>query len=332
MNRNPTHPSNEVFVVSPGEEGLRLDVFCASRLEGSSRSRIQKLIKSGAVLVDSAPRPSSHIVKTGETVRIEMPAPESAGDGPEPQEIPLRVVFEDDDIVVVNKHAGIVVHPAVGNPDGTVVNALLGRGIRLSGVGGRDRPGVVHRLDKDTSGLLVLAKTDRAYKSLAEQIGARKVRKTYHAIVWGHLGTPARRIDAPIARHPVDRKKMAVAQRGGRTALTEAFVVDTFAHFDYIRVNIVTGRTHQIRVHLAHISHPILGDPVYGGRRTRGLPADAGERARFWGIANMMHRQALHASAISFEHPVTGEPAAFATALPDDMRSVLEALYRHDKM
>ena len=332
MNPNQTHPSSEIFVVSGGEQGLRLDVFCASRLEGCSRSRIQKLIKSGAVLVDSTLRPASHIVRTGESVRVEMPAPASSDGEPEPQKIPLCVVFEDDDIVVVNKHAGIVVHPAVGNPDGTVVNALLGSGVRLSGVGGRDRPGVVHRLDKDTSGLLVLAKTDRAYKGLAEQIGARRVRKIYHAIVWGHLGTPARTIDAPIARHPVERKKMAVAERGGRAALTEAFVVDTFAHFDYIRVNIVTGRTHQIRVHLAHISHPILGDSVYGGRRPRGLPAEAGARARLGGIVKMMPRQALHASAISFEHPVTGEPAEFATALPNDMRSVLEALYRHDKV
>ena len=332
MNPNPTHPSNEPFVVSPAEEGLRLDVFCASRLEGYSRNRIQKLIKSGAVLVDFTRRPASHAVRTGESVRIEIPAPESSGAEPQPQDIPLRVVFEDADIVVVNKHAGIVVHPAAGNRDGTVVNALLGKGIRLSSVGGQDRPGVVHRLDKDTSGLLVLAKTDGAYRGLADQISARKVRKIYHAIVWGHLGTRARKIDAPIARHPVDRKKMAVARRGGRAALTEVFVVDTFAHFDYIRVNIVTGRTHQIRVHLAHISHPVLGDPVYGGRRSRGLPADAVGRARLGRIVQMIERQALHASAISFDHPVTGQLLEFATALPDDMRSVLEALYRYDKI
>ncbi len=318
-------------MVAPDEEGLRLDVFCASRLEGYSRSRIQKLIKAGAVLVDAVARPAGYAVRKGESVGIELPAPAIAGDGPAPQEIPLRVVFEDDDIIVVNKHAGIVVHPAPGHQDGTVVNALLGRGTRLSSIGGRDRPGVVHRLDKDTSGLLVLAKTDRAYKGLAEQIGGRTVRKIYHAIVWGHLGTPRKRIDAPIGRHPVDRKKMAVSQRRGRAALTEAFVVDSFAHFDYIRVHIVTGRTHQIRVHLAHIAHPVLGDPVYGARRTRGLPTEAGSRARLGGIIKMMQRQALHASSISFEHPVTGETAVFATALPDDMRSVLEALYRFDK-
>ena len=332
MSPHPTHPSNDVFVVSGGEEGLRLDVFCASRLDGYSRNRIQKLIRSGAVLVDSAPRGASHIVKTGEKVRIEIPAPAPAGGEPAPQNIPLRVVFEDDDIVVVNKHAGIVVHPGAGNPDGTVVNALLGMGIRLSGVGGRDRPGVVHRLDKDTSGVLVLAKTDRAYKGLAEKIGAREVRKIYHAIVWGHLGAPERKIEASIARHPVYRKKMAVAARGGRAALTVAFVVDTFAHFDYIRVNIVTGRTHQIRVHLAHISHPVLGDSAYGARRSRGLPSDGVERARLGGIVKMMQRQALHASKISFDHPVTGEPVEFVTALPEDMRSVLEALYRYDKL
>jgi len=329
---NQKHPSIEVFVVSGGEEGLRLDVFCASRLAGSSRSRIQKLIKSGSVLVESVRRPASYAVRAGESVVVEIPGTALAGEEPRPQNIPIRVIFEDDDIVVVNKHAGIVVHPAAGHPDGTVVNALLGRGISLSGIGGRDRPGVVHRLDKDTSGVLVLAKTDRAYRSLAEQIGARTVRKIYHAIVWGHLGTPDRKIEAPIARHPVDRKRMAVASRGGRAAITEAFVVDTFAHFDYIRVNIVTGRTHQIRVHLAHISHPILGDPVYGARRSRGPSAERAERAQLGGIVKMMQRQALHASAISFDHPVTSGPMEFATALPDDMRSVLEALYRRDKM
>ncbi len=284
MNRNPTHPSNEVFVVSPGEEGLRLDVFCASRLEGSSRSRIQKLIKSGAVLVDSAPRPSSHIVKTGETVRIEMPAPESAGDGPEPQEIPLRVVFEDDDIVVVNKHAGIVVHPAVGNPDGTVVNALLGRGIRLSGVGGRDRPGVVHRLDKDTSGLLVLAKTDRAYKSLAEQIGARKVRKTYHAIVWGHLGIPARRIDAPIARHPVDRQENGGgAARRPHRAHGGVCRRHLCAFRLYSRQHCYGQDASDPRASRAHLPSDSRR-PCLRRAPDAGLPADAGERARIWGI------------------------------------------------
>lgn len=332
VNQNPIKPTTEVFTVSPGEGGLRLDIFCASRLAGCSRSRVQKLIKSGAVLVDSASKPASHILKPGESIRIEIAAPARSDEEPVPQDIPLRVVFEDGDLVVINKQPGIVVHPAVGNPDGTVVNALLGRGTPLSSLGGRDRPGIVHRLDKDTSGLLILAKTDRAYRGLAEQISGREIRKIYHAIVWGHLGVPARRIEAPIARDPVHRTRMAVARHGGRAALTEVFVVDTFEHFDYIRLNIITGRTHQIRVHLAHISHPILGDRVYGGSRLKGSPANASIRARIEGLVKAMQRQALHASRISFTHPVTGHPMEFSTALPDDMRSVLEALYREDKV
>lgn len=327
-----THPASktELFVVPSAEEGRRLDVFCVSRLEGHSRSQIQKLIRTGCVLVDSKRQPASHCLRAGETVRVEISAP-PARETPEGQDIQVSVVFEDEDIVVVNKAAGLVVHPGAGNRSGTLVNALLGRGSRLSSLGGEDRPGVVHRLDKDTSGLLVLARTDRAYKGLAAQIETRSVEKTYHAIVWGHLGMASMRIDAPIARHPVHRKRMAVARRGGREALTEAFVVDTFEHFDYIRVIIFTGRTHQIRVHLASISHPILGDPVYGGRRGRESMPNGRARTRMSSILGVMQRQALHASSLCFDHPVSGRRLEFRTALPGDMRQVLEFLYREEK-
>jgi 23S rRNA pseudouridine1911/1915/1917 synthase len=331
VNRNRNNRI-ESFVVSPDEEGLRLDVFCAARIGGLSRSQIQKLIRAGHIVVDSASRPSSSILKSGEEVRVAVPPPAPSDSEPVPQDIPVRVVFEDDDLIVINKDAGIVVHPAEGNRDGTVVNALLGRGVRLSSLGGQNRPGVVHRLDKDTSGVLILAKTDRAYGGLAHQIGAREVRKTYHAIIWGHLGVPAQRINAPIARHPVHRQRMAVAKRGGREALTEVFAVDTFEHFDYIRVITVTGRTHQIRVHLSHITHPILGDPVYGGRRVKAAPESARIRARMGVLLKLMQRQALHASSISFAHPITGQRLGFKTALPDDMRSALELLYREERL
>lgn len=307
-------------------------MFCAARVEELSRSQIQKLIKAGHVLVDSLPKPASFILKNGEEVRVEVPAPAPSDSEPVPQNIPLRVVFEDDDLIVINKDAGIVVHPAEGNREGTVVNALLGRGVPLSSLGGPDRPGVVHRLDKDTSGVLVLAKTDRAYRELARQMGAREIHKVYHAIIWGHLGVPARTIDLPIARHPFHRQRMAVAKRGGRDALTGVFAIDTFEHFEYIRVITVTGRTHQIRVHLAHISHPILGDPVYGGRRMRGASSSARVLARMGVLLKLMQRQALHASSISFVHPVTGKRLALRTALPDDMRSVLEVLYREERI
>jgi 23S rRNA pseudouridine1911/1915/1917 synthase len=321
-----------VFVVSPDEEGLRLDLFLVSRLEGVSRSRIQKLIRTGHVLVDFTHRLAGYSLRGGETVRVDVPEPAPSEHGLVAQDIPVKIVFEDDDIVVVNKDAGIVVHPASGNREGTLVNALLGRGVSLSNVGGEDRPGVVHRLDKDTSGLLVLAKTDRAYKTLAERIAARELEKTYHAITWGHLGVPSKQIDAPITRHPVHRQRMAVARRGGRVALTEVFVVDTFEHFDYIRVITLTGRTHQIRVHLSSISHPVLGDPVYGGRRAKDTSWDARTRARMSVLIKLIPRQALHATRIGFTHPVTGRRMEFRTALPEDIRSALELLYREERV
>ena len=330
MNNNKVNRI-ELFVVSPEEEGLRLDVFSVARLGGFSRSQIQRLIKAGHAAVDTAPRPPSYILKAGEEVRLEIPPPAPTDSEPVPQDIPLRVVFEDDDLIVINKEAGLVVHPAEGNRDGTVVNALLGRGVRLSSLGGQNRPGVVHRLDKDTSGVLVLAKTDRAYGELARQMSAREVDKRYHAIIWGHLGVRAQRIDAPIARHPVHRQRMAVARRGGRQAVTEVFLVDTFEHFDYIRVITVTGRTHQIRVHLSHIAHPVLGDAVYGGRRAKAERESAQSRGRMGVLLKLMQRQALHASSISFAHPVTGRRLRFQTALPDDMRSALEFLCRAER-
>jgi 23S rRNA pseudouridine1911/1915/1917 synthase len=237
-------------------------------------------------------------------------------------------VFEDDAIVVVNKAAGIVVHPAHGNWDGTLVNALLGRGTGLSTIGG-DRPGVVHRLDKDTSGLIVLAKTDRAHRALSAAIKQHEFEKTYHAIVVGNVRTRSVSIDAPLARHPVQRQKMAVAKSGGRPARTEVFVVDTYYHFDYIRVTTQTGRTHQIRVHMAHVGNPLLGDAVYGGRKLRAGKGAA--RATFEHIVKRMTRHALHASRLAFSHPETGDRVTFTTALPPDMRFVLEAIYREDR-
>ena len=320
-----------MIVASPDDEGHRLDVFCVSRLEGFSRSQIQRFIKAGRILVDATRKPPSHPLRAGETVRIEWPETASSAPVLVAQDIPVNVVFEDGEIIVVNKDAGVVVHPAPGNRDGTLVNALLGRGLALSGLGGEDRPGVVHRLDKDTSGLLVLAQTDRAYKALAAQIAAHEIEKTYHAITWGHLGVGSKRIDAPITRHPVHRQRMSVARRGGREAVTEVFVVDTFEHFDYIRVITVTGRTHQIRVHLASISHPVLGDPVYGGRRIRDSMTNTRTRARMNAILDAIRRQALHASKLCFAHPASGRRMEFRTALPADMRLVMELLYRGEK-
>lgn len=314
------------MAVGPDGDGLRLDIFCAHHVDALSRSQIQRLNREGHILVDGRPRPDHYALRDGEVVEISVPPPPRAT-GPAPQPLPLRVAFEDDHILVINKEAGMVAHPAHGNRDGTLVNAVLGRGTPLSNLGGEARPGIVHRLDKDTSGLIVLAKTDEAFGGLTRSIKNREFAKVYHAIVWGNLGRGHLRIDAPIARHPVNRQKMAVPRRGGRGAMTDVFVVDTFESFDYIRVVTLTGRTHQIRVHLSHISHPILGDSVYGGRRKKGLSSSTRVRDGMNRLLKLMTRQALHASRLSFEHPVTGEPLDFRTALPEDMRLSLEVLH-----
>jgi 23S rRNA pseudouridine1911/1915/1917 synthase len=302
--------------------GERLDRFCAAHLPAISRTQAQALNAGGGIRVDGRARPDSYALRPGEEVVIDtalLPRPHSAA--PQPQALPVTVVFEDESIVVVNKAAGVVVHPAHGNWDGTLVNALLGRGTALSSIGG-DRPGVVHRLDKDTSGLIVLAKTDGAHRALSALIKAHELEKTYHAIVLGNVRARALAVEGAIARHPVHRKKMAVVSTGGRPARTEVFVVDTYFHFDYIRVTTKTGRTHQIRVHMAHAGNPLLGDAVYGSRKLKG-PAEL--------IARSLGRHALHASRLSFAHPSTGVRLTFTTALASDMRAVLESIYRQDR-
>jgi 23S rRNA pseudouridine1911/1915/1917 synthase len=334
-----TQPHRISLTVTPGDEGLRLDRFCASRVEVLSRNQVQTLNGKGGVTVDGDSRPDSYPVRAGEVVEIDVdrlspPGFEGGEDGkprrPVAQDIVVPVVFEDAEVVVVNKPAGMVVHPAHGNWDGTLVNALLGRGTSLSTLGSPERPGVVHRLDKDTSGLMVLAKTDDAYRRLATSFKDGTVRKVYHAIVWGGLPQEVMSIDAPIGRHPVQRQRMAVVEAAGKAARTELFVVDRYTRFDYIRVTTLTGRTHQIRVHLTHIGHPLLGDPVYGGRRRRARASNAVSKDdRLLGI---LRRHALHASRLSFQHPSTREWMSYQSALPADMRLALETIHRHDRI
>jgi 23S rRNA pseudouridine1911/1915/1917 synthase len=322
----------ELLVGEP-EAGERLDRFCAAALPALSRTQVQALNAAGGILVNGRRRPDSHPVGAGDSIHIDadlLPRREARGGGPAAQRIDVSVVYEDDALVVVNKAAGLVVHPAHGNWDGTLVNALLGRGTALAGLGGGDRPGVVHRLDKDTSGVIVLAKTDAAYRALAADIKERRFDKTYHAIVWGNVRAPRVTVDEPLARHPVHRQRMAVVA-GGRPATTEVIVVDTYYHFDYIRASTRTGRTHQIRVHLAHIGNPLLGDAVYGGRRQRIRTGRDRAREAMERLAKIMRRHALHASELSFTHPDTGQRMRFATALPADMRLALEVLYREDR-
>ena len=329
-------PENITFTVAESEAGRRLDRVCAARHPGLSRNQIQIVNGLGGIIVDGNARPDSYRLSAGETVEIRAGEVRregwNPGDVPGPEDIPLTVVYQDDDIVVVNKPAGLVVHPAHGNPGGTLVNALLGRGVTLATLGSPQRPGIVHRLDKDTSGLMVVARTDNAYGRLVEGLKDREVRKEYHAIVRGNIGRASMSIDAPIGRHPVERQRMTVPKTGGKAAVSQLIVVDSYSHFDYIRVAIYTGRTHQIRVHMSHVSHPLLGDPVYGGRQVKGRASGSRTRATYEKLSKIMHRQALHASLLSFSHPVTGRQLTFRVALPDDMRLALETLYREDRI
>ena len=273
------------------DAGTRLDSFLAGRLEGVTRSAAARLIESGCVTVDGRPTGKSVRMTGGETVCVLLPEAEE----PEarPQDIPLDVVYEDSDVIVVNKPVGMVVHPAAGHPDGTLVNALLHHCAgSLSGVGGQLRPGIVHRIDRDTSGLIIAAKNDAAHLGLSAQLSDHTLARTYECLVTGNLREDSGTVDAPIGRHPTDRKKMAVNTRNGRRAVTHWEVIARYNGVTHVRCRLETGRTHQIRVHMAHIGHPILGDTVYGAKKP--VPGLAG--------------QCLQAVELRFIHPRTGEP------------------------
>lgn len=303
------------LTVGDGEAG-RLDKFVSGRLD-LSRTRVQALLAEGGVTVDGRVAKKSEAVVPGSTVEVVVPPAEPV-DIP-PEAIPLDVVWEDDDLAVVNKPAGMVVHPAPGHRTGTLVNALLHRMPDIEGVGGRLRPGIVHRLDRDTSGLLVVAKTDRAHRGLSDALRRRRVKRLYLAAVWGHLDESPMTIDAPIGRDRKDRKRMAVVE-GGRHALTRVKVRERWDRADLLDVALKTGRTHQIRVHLAHCGHPVVGDPVYGEGWVRGM----GGPGRQWAMEldRRTLRQFLHAAQLVFDHPVTGERMRFEAPLPVDLATV----------
>ena len=313
---DPTSPSpvdpedGDLFLVTPDEAGTRLDQFCQAELAGVSRARVQAWIAEGQVRLNDRPAKPAQRLRAGDRVFVAAPPPPEDARAL-PEAIPLAVVYEDDDLLVIDKPAGMVVHPAPGAPSGTLVNALLHhcRG-GLSGIGGVARPGIVHRLDKDTSGLLVVAKNDRAHLGLSAQIAAKTAERRYWAVVGGHMPAPEGRIDAPIARHPTHRKKMAVVP-GGRVAATRWRVLGSYKGFDWLECSLETGRTHQIRVHLAHVGHPVVGDPVYGGDRT--LPVK-------------LPGQALHARELSFDHPRTGARMTFTAAPPVAFEKLLSYL------
>lgn len=290
------------------QDGLRIDRYIAERVPDLSRSFVHKLLEEGRITVGGQVPKASYKVEAGDSIVVRVPQPEPTDVRPEV--IPLRIVYEDADIVVVDKPAGMVVHPAFGHHSGTLVNALLAHCPDLAGIGGQVRPGIVHRLDKDTSGLIIVAKNDAAHRNLQQQFKQRLVHKTYLALTEGVLPVPNGVIDAPIGRDPKHRQRMAVVTRGGREARTEYHVQEHFGEHSLVAAEPITGRTHQIRIHFAFIGHPLVGDRVYGLRKQR-LALD---------------RQFLHATRIAFALPGSGQTVEFTSPLPEDLQKLLSTL------
>lgn len=297
------------WTVEKEMNAVRIDKFISERMDGVSRSYIQKLIKDERVTVDLRPVKANYKVNEGERVEVALPEPVSLDI--EPQNIPLDILYEDEDVLLVNKPKDMVVHPSAGHMDGTLVNALLYHcKDSLSSINGVMRPGIVHRIDKDTTGVLIICKNDKAHNCIAEQLKVHSITRKYHALVWHNLTEDSGTVDAPIGRHPVDRKKMAINHKNGKPAVTHYKVLERFGNYTYVECELETGRTHQIRVHMTSIGHPLIGDPVYGPARqpfkTQG--------------------QMLHAKVFGFIHPTTGEYMEFETPLPDYFEEIIEKL------
>ena len=294
--------------VTPERAGLRLDRFLALELSDFSRSRLQALITDGCVKLNDAQPRTRELVRAGDLVQLEVPALEKIEAVAEA--IPFPILFEDDDLIVLGKPAGMVVHPGAGNQEHTLVNALLNHCQTLSGIGGKERPGIVHRLDKETSGCLVVAKNDLTHRNLSKQFAARTLKKTYLALVAGRLKKQSGTIDAPIARHPIHRQRMSISRTSrGRSAMTEYRVVRSGQEMSLVECALHSGRTHQIRVHLHHLGNPVLGDKLYAAKTAKRFP-----------------RQMLHAWRLGFTHPRSGEWRDFEAPLPQDFRDVLATL------
>jgi 23S rRNA pseudouridine1911/1915/1917 synthase len=331
-----TSQTSQTYAITPEQAGQRLDRALTALMPELSRSRLQELIGKGAVVLDgdhgqesAAIKDPNRRVKPGEAYTVVIPATVSAR--PRGEDIPLSVVYEDKDLIVIEKPAGLVVHPAAGNPDGTLVNALIGHcGDELIGIGGEARPGIVHRLDKDTSGLLVAAKTERAMTSLAKQFANHTIERAYHAVVWGAPRTSEGIIEGQIGRSPFDRKRMAVLRGGGKLARTHYRVLESFGPPErpiasLIECRLETGRTHQIRVHLTHLGHPLIGDPQYGRARQAPRPKSQAEETAFT-LAADFSRQALHAFILGFQHPTLHTRMRFESPWPADFAALVAAL------
>lgn len=302
------------FVAAPQDAGQRMDRWLSGCCGELSRSALQALMEQGAVLRNGQPVNKKDKVMAGDTVLVTLPDPQPIE--AQPQDIPLDIVFEDDHLLVVNKPKGMVVHPAPGNPDGTLVNALLYHCAGgLSGIGGAIRPGIVHRIDKDTSGLLVVAKDDATHQGLSEQMAVHDIHRVYHAVVYGNLKEDSGTVDAPIGRDHRDRKKMAVTATNSKPARTHWQVLERFGNFTYIACRLETGRTHQIRVHMSHIGHPLAGDPVYGPRN----------------VLRFLNGQCLHAKELGFRHPITGDMLRFDSELPPYFQEYLTRLRKEHR-
>ncbi len=300
-----------MFEKNADQSGGRMDAWLAEQLPEHSRARWQSLIKDGLVTVNGAPCKANQKIHAGD--RIVWSVPEAIAAEPQAEDIALNVLYEDRNMIVINKPAGLVVHPAVGNETGTLVNALLHHCTDLTGIGGEKRPGIVHRLDKDTSGVMVIAKNEMAMTELARQFKERETAKEYLTIVWGVPYGKRGTVETTIGRHPIHRKKMAANVRNGREAVSHYEVLEAFGEAALVQIKIETGRTHQIRVHMAHIKCPVIGDTVYGRARTSSIKAD---------------RQMLHAAKLSLNHPKTGKRMTFEAPLPNDMETLLKHL-RH---
>ena len=315
-------PTRTIEISAPKEaSGSRIDQFLSGQDLGLSRAFIQKLISERHILVGDRPIKSSYKVKASDKIRICVPPLEKPS--LEPEDIPLDVVYEDSDLLVINKKAGMVVHPAAGNYSHTLVNALLFHCKDLSGINGVLRPGIVHRLDKNTSGLLVVAKNDYAHLGLAEQIQNRTLLREYLAVTWGHMPDEEGSIEAPIGRAMKDRKKMAVTRLKGRESLTQYKVLERYDLCDLLSIRLKTGRTHQIRVHLSYLNHPVLGDPEYGGRQKWIKGVHDQKRPFAQKLLGTIDRQALHARKLGFVHPRTKDYQEFDSPLPEDIESLL---------
>lgn len=300
------------IVIDVTENSKRLDLFLAENLADYSRSYIQQLISENKVLVDGRAEKSNYKVKLGSTIAIEIP--EAVSDEIRPEPININIIYEDNDIVIINKQKGLVVHPAPGNYSGTLVNGLLYHCKDLSGINGKLRPGIVHRLDKDTSGVMVVAKNDNAHRILAEELKLRVIKRSYIALVHGNIAEEGGKIDAPIGRDPGERKRMAVVHKGSKNAITLFEVIERFGDYTLVNANIETGRTHQIRVHFSFIGNPIVGDEKYTNRKN----------------PFKIKGQLLHAWKLKLKHPSTGDVMEFETKLPSDFQSVLNELRGED--